>query len=411
VNPALDKVARDVISTGMRRGPLRHGYESPTALRDVAGRVVVVLPAEWKWAGRLAQETDLAAIEGALQAAVRGRSELNRQYVVDVPIGVRRARPGEPAWTAREPVVVREEEVAASAPRSPVRVGARVRVGRSIHPFGEGHDRESIVLGPGELVLGLLDGAVFLTPKRLLVEAGGACSSETVQLTSGSFQVYALARSWPGAAWFRGPKIGGRVAEGEILELVGAQRPVAAPDTLEQCHISGDGVDIELHAGHLTESVKHANSVLDVRIEPARGVVALRGYGAGPVTGTGSHGRILLDRFVDLEALPGEVTSVDVAGKLLRLTSPGSASPRSRRRVTMAPASHAGSIDGIHTVSPQARGVVHIGEVLLADFVRPIFRALVACRVDGRLAAVGDLLPVRESFSISFGSSSLSVSV
>lgn len=406
MNPALDRVVREVLAAGMRRGEVRRGYEAPTALVAEADPVVVVLPARWTWGGRLAQDGDLPAIEEALQGAIRARVALNHRYVA-VPATVRRARLGEAAWGASAPMVVREAESVMDAPARPGRVDARVRVGRQVHLFGDGQDREIIPLGRGELVLGLFDGAVFLAPSLLLVRSDRGFSASPVQLTSGPFEIYDQAKDWPGAAWFRSPKAGTLLAEGEVLALAGAPVPVRA-ETLDRCYLSGDGVDLELHEGQLVGSVKHADSTVDVRIEPARGIIALRG--TGRVIGLGALGRVLLDRFLDLEALPGEITAIDLGGKRLALSAPGAGPPRTRRRVTRAPASHAGGIDGIHAVSPEP-GVLHLGEVLLAELVRPIFRALVACRVDGRPAAVGDMLPVRESFSIEVGNSSLSVCV
>lgn len=408
VDEIVERVLREALLGAQVRRPER-GTEYPAELLAVDGaRVVVVLPAPWRWRGLPVQERDLPALREAVTNGVKARGATNRLYAVaaGVPVEVRRAVVGDRAWSAKDPHVYISREAPVEAPRVPTETRLLVRIGSTEYALGDDCDRHEVQVGKGRALLAPDpdNEGIEVIPDRLLVGLGRRFHAGPIRVGVGEFALHERSLSW----WLRKP--GRLLAPGEVI-LVGSGRR-AVEKELGSCRVWGDGVEAELAAGDPAHRFEHGDAALELRLDPDHGVLVVSSAGRTPVRGRGPIGRVVLDRQLEAELLPGEIDEVDLAGKTLFLSTTGSNVARFARTVTLAPPGYPSRPGSIQIAPPGLRGgpVEHLGELLEASGVRAFFRAWVGCRVDGRPADVGDVLPVRPTFTLQYRSSVLPIS-
>lgn len=399
----LDQVAESILyeaARHVRPQPVVYGHELPVDLAAVGvPQVTVTIPAAWRWQGGLVEEEHLPEIAAALENRLHARVATNRMYAgaIQRPLAIRRAARGERAWAAAHPVIAVGDRPGAS-PAPAALATVRVRIGQTTYTLGPRHTRELVDLGEGSLVLAL-DGEFVVFPEKLAVAIEGAVH-RTAVVVEGPFRVHE-----PG--WWRWGTPGRVLAEGEVLDRVGS-RPAPAVG----CRVWSDGIELALDAETRSTTVSHGDAGVELRLDPGQGVLALRAVGSGPVTGRSALGRLLFDALVEIEVLPGELEQISVGGKLVSLAMMGPRASRERRTVTVGPERSRGSAifsDNLLVTDPTASSVRHVGEIYVRDGVRSLFRALRRCRVDGRAAEVGDVVPVHADFSLQLGGSPLLV--
>ena len=407
VDELVERVLREALLGVQVRSPER-GTEPPADLLTAEGaRVVVVLPAPWRWRGLPVQERDVPELREAIEKGVHARVATNRMYAVvaDVPLEVRRAGVGDRAWAAKDPQVFVSREAPAMAPRVPTETRVRVRIGSAEYALGDDCDRQEVPCGKGRTLLAPdPDGeGVEVIPDNLLIGLDGRFYAGPTRVGAGGFTLHERSLSW----WLGKP--GRFLAEGEVIHVGGSRRVAAEPGA---CRVWGEGVEAELAAGEPAHRFEHGDAALDLRFDPDHGVLVLSSSGRAPVRGRGPIGRVVLDRQLEAEMLPGEIDEVDLAGKTLFLSTTGSSVVRFARAVTLAPPGYPSRPGSIQVAPPGLRGgpVEHLGEILEASGVRAFFRAWVSCRVDGRPADVGDVLPVRPTVTLQYRSSVLPIS-
>lgn len=404
----VDAVVEDVlreVSRSARPGPVLKGYELPADTALAVPQVTVALPVGWMWRGTVVEEEHLPEIAAALESRLRARVAVNQAYAgaIERPLLVRRAGWREKAWSAARPTVgVGDPPLDRPAldPKSTV----RVRIDGNTHTLGASRTRKRVVLGNDTILIALEGDELVVVPEGLVVQVGGTLARSTIAVT-GPFRVLEA----PG--WLGWGKPGRVLAAGEVLDRVGPPPP--APRRPLACRLWGDGIDLALDPSRPSTRVEHGDVGVEFRLDPDRGVLALRAVG-GPATGRGDLGRIVLDPMVEAEVLPGEVEQISIGGMLVSLAMTGASGMRGRRIVTVGPERAIGSAlfsDAILVPDPNTSSIRHVGELYAREGVRSLFKALRRGRVDGRAADMGDVLPVDSEFSLQLGASSLFVRV
>lgn len=403
MNPEIDALATDIVrevcasNSSMRP---RLGHELPADLAaPAAAAVTIVLPPTWTWSGRLVEDADLPEVAETVTSHLRARAAINHRYrgAADAAISLHRSRPADKAWSTRRPVVSLGSLPPSSSRKPETR--ARVRLGTDTYTFGPGRTRGRVAAG-GEVLGIALDEDLHLLPSSgLAIRVGGLLRHGDIVVSPGPFLVHERSRMWRS-------RPGRLLVEGEVLDLVRARA-----QALLGCRAWGDGVDVSLDVNRRSAQVSHGGSTAELRIAPEQGVLRLRGI-TGSVVGKTRFGRLVLDPVLEAETLPGEVEQLNLGGKWVSLAVSGTPSDRECRTVTVGPERAAGShiFSGTLLVTDRdATTLRHVGEIYSREGVRSLFKALRPCRVDGRLAVVGDLLPVEEDFTLHLGGSFLHV--
>lgn len=373
-------------------GHVQKGHELPAELARHDGRtVLVVLPVSWRWRGRIVQESDLSAIADAITDALQSRAETNRSYgpVANVRVVARRARPTE---ALRNVTVAFDSPVeAVPPPVEPGDVGARIRLGTHEFSLGEGRDSHAVSVPPGSVVAALDSGNLWLGPEKVCIHVGGAFHHELVRVEEGPFAVHAT--GWLG----RFGRPGRLLVAGEVLQVV-KRAPAAG------FRVCGEGLDISLDAENLQGEVENAGAGLKMRFKPETGVLALQSGRSGSVTAHGPLGPILLDHAIEAETLAGEVSQVDIAGRSFFLTAIGEHVERACAKVFAVSPTYTGRFapGAVFAVDRKAVGdaVLLVGELFRSPGVGALLRMRVPGHVDGRLAQINEVVPVRRDCSL-----------
>lgn len=391
--------------------PLVLGTELPTDPPVPAGdvRATVILPVDTFYRGRLVRDEDGPGIAAELHARVQAKEMTNQRYAaaLNLPIEVRRACRGE---HARKPIVtvglVSDETDVQQ--RQPTETLARVQIGSPIYALGSDLDSVFVPVRTESVVVSFREGVLAMLPAANVgIEIGGKIHRGPTELEEGPFTLGRM--NIFGRVLGFGFGRGGFLATGNVLEIVRPKAPQPAP--FAGLRIRGPGLDGLIDQAHPELRVAHAGAAVDVRVERP-GAISLHNVGAGSATGQGDLGRMPLDPALSTEVLDGEVHTLHVGDQQFSMISTGLPGVRRQQhKVRKVPLGESGVPSGeLHGIDPlMRRGAswVHVGELLTAPGVRSLFHARQDCRVDGRSAAVNDLLPVRHEFTVEFGGSFL----